>query len=76
MKEIMSVLFEALVVTVVAISLGCKVYGAFLAFSASLVLGIICLFVAPMFLIIGSVKWIAGVNLATAIVDIVKVHVK
>ncbi len=44
------------------------IHGAVLSFSASTVLGIICLFVPPAEVIFGLAKWFADVDLATRIV--------
>ena len=43
--------------------------GLVLAFRASIVLGIICFFISPAYLIFGLVKWFAGVDLAQLIVE-------
>lgn len=53
-----------IVVTVVA-----WFQGLILAFRASVILGIICFFIAPSYLIFGLVKWFAKVDLAQLIVD-------
>lgn len=55
-----------------AMILGClaaTIHGLVLAFRASIILGIICLFISPAYLIFGLVKWFAGVDLAQLIVE-------
>jgi hypothetical protein len=56
-----------LVVTIAAIA--CWVHGIVLAFSASVVLGIVCIFLEVPFVIFGLVDWVAGVDLAQRIVQ-------
>lgn len=55
-----------------AVILGClaaTIHGLVLAFRASIILGIICFFISPAYLIFGLVKWLAGVDLAQLIVE-------
>lgn len=64
-----------LVVILVAVGLaafllGATGYGIYLAFSASIVLGIVALFVEPLPLIFGLVQLLADVNLAEKIVQL------
>ena len=49
--------------------IACWVHGIALAFSASVVLGIVCIFLEVPFLLFGLVDWVAGVDLAQRIVD-------
>lgn len=66
-------LFAILVfVCYAALIVGClaaTIHGLVLAFRASIVLGIICFFISPAYLIFGLVKWFAGVDLAQLIVE-------
>jgi len=55
-----------------ALIIGClaaTIHGLVLAFRASIILGIICFFISPAYLIFGLVKWFAGVDLAQLIVE-------
>ena len=45
------------------------VHGVVLAFSASVLLGIICIFIEVPFVIFGIAYWITGVDLAQRIVE-------
>lgn len=59
-----------LVWLVVAIAtIACWVHGIVLAFQASVVLGIVCIFLEVPFIIFGLVDWVAGVDLAQRIVQ-------
>ncbi len=50
-------------------TLACWVHGIVLAFSASVVLGIVCIFLEVPFIIFGLVDWVAGVDLAQRITE-------
>lgn len=50
------------------------VYGLIIAFSASIILGIICCFIPPIFTIIGLVKFLTGVNLAIKLVNLLQLN--
>ena len=52
------------------------IYGLYLAFSASIILGIIVLFVEPAPLVIGLVMMFWHVNLATEIMSWIAQHVR
>lgn len=52
-----------------ALLLGSWVYGAYLAFSASLLLGILALLLEPSYLIFGLVAILANVNLPMQLVE-------
>lgn len=67
--------FFALIALWVTLVFG-TIYGVYLAFSASIILGIIVLFVEPAPLIIGLVMMFMHVNLATEIMSWIAQHVK
>ncbi len=46
------------------------VHGVILSFSASTVLGIVCLFLPPIEIVFGLARWFAGVDLAARIVQV------
>lgn len=45
------------------------VYGLILAFRAHIILGIVCFFIEPAYVIFAVVKWLTGDDLAQKIVD-------
>jgi len=65
MKIILGLLLIATVIAVMSAS----IHGLILAFSASIILGIIVLIIEPMPLIFGAVYWLTGVDLAQKIID-------
>ena len=50
--------------------IGLSIYGMVLAFSASIVLGVVVLLIEPLPLIIGLVKLLTGINLAQKILEL------
>lgn len=51
------------------IGIAAWVQGLILAFSASILLGVICIFIEVPFLVFGIVYWITGIDLAQRIVE-------
>lgn len=49
--------------------LGTSIYGLYLAFSASIILGILVLLIEPLPLIIGLAKLLTGIDIAQKIVE-------
>lgn len=67
--EIIAILVFVLYAALIVGCLAATIHGLVLAFRASIVLGIICFFISPAYLIFGLVKWFAGVDLAQLIVE-------
>lgn len=70
--EIIAVLLFLLYAFAIVFAIACVVawfYGLILAFRAHVILGIICFFIEPSYIIFAFVKWFTGIDLATMIVE-------
>jgi hypothetical protein len=69
MKELVGLFAVLLIATPIAVLLASGFYGLYLAFSASIILGFLCMFVEGSPLIIGLIMLFFQKNLAQMIVD-------
>lgn len=70
----LAALWALLGLTLVFASLGLSIYGIVLAFSASVILGVISIFIQPMPLVFGAAQFFFHVNLPVLIMTWISSH--